>query len=202
MQKLIDSAAELFAERGFSTTSVAQICDQAGVNVASVNYHFESKEGLLRAVLQRTFAIADQLYPVTGELVEEMSADERIRNHMEAMIRRCFDDGPGGQFDRIMARLATGTEGIDDLLFEEVTKLQANFPLEPMAEMLGTDDHETLIQTCINFLGLSVGSQLLLPPMRKLFPKPPTDRQIEAFIGRQITFAMGGLANLKDNLPV
>ena len=75
---------------------MAQICERAGVNIASVNYHFGSKEDLLREVLKRTFAIANEQYPITGDFVEKMSAEERIRNHMEAMIRRCFDSGPSG----------------------------------------------------------------------------------------------------------
>lgn len=195
---MVEAAAALFAEQGFSATSVAQVCDQAGVNVASVNYHFGNKEGLLRKVLQRTFTIANQHYPVTGEAIEALPAEARLRNHMEAMIRRCFDQGPGGQFDRIMSRLATGTEGIDDLLFDEVANLQAGFPDQSIAELAGTDDPETLTQLCINFLGLSVGSLLLLPPMRKLFPSQPTEAQLDQFIERQITFAMGGLKTLKQ----
>ena len=170
------------------------------MNIASVNYHFGSKEDLLRVVLQRTFAIADQQYPVTGEFVEEMTPYNRIRNHLEAMIRRCFDPGPGGQFDRIMARLVTGTEGLDDLLLEEVRELQANLPQEVLAKYIETDDHETLAQACLNLLGLSVGSRLLLPPMRVLFPEPPSPEQLDAYIERQISFAFGGLEYLKSSM--
>ena len=198
---MIDASAELFAECGYGGTSVAQICERAGVNIASVNYHFGSKESLLRAVLQRTFAIANEQYPITGEFVEKMSAEQRICNHLEAMIRRCFDPGPGGQFDRIIVQLVSGREGVDDLLLEEVRGLQANFPPEVIAELIGTRDHETLTQACMNLLGLCVGSRILVPPMRLLFPEPPTPEQLDSFIERQIAFALGGLENLKAAAP-
>jgi len=50
---LLDKAEELFAERGVAGTSIRELSRAAGVNVAAVNYHFGSKEGLVRAVLQR-----------------------------------------------------------------------------------------------------------------------------------------------------
>ncbi|WP_299008398.1 TetR/AcrR family transcriptional regulator [uncultured Shewanella sp.] len=51
--KILDSAEKLFAERGFSETSLRLITSKAEVNLASVNYHFGSKKELIRAVLAR-----------------------------------------------------------------------------------------------------------------------------------------------------
>lgn len=50
---ILDAAEALFADHGFAGTSMRMITGEAGVNVAAVNYHFGSKEGLLRAVLDR-----------------------------------------------------------------------------------------------------------------------------------------------------
>jgi TetR/AcrR family transcriptional regulator, transcriptional repressor for nem operon len=49
--RLIESARYLFWERGFAGTSMADLLAHAGVNSGSFYYFFESKEALLRAVL-------------------------------------------------------------------------------------------------------------------------------------------------------
>ncbi|HZR27669.1 MAG TPA: TetR/AcrR family transcriptional regulator [Terriglobales bacterium] len=50
--RLIDSARYLFWERGFAGTSMADLLAHAGVNSGSFYHFFESKEALLRAVLE------------------------------------------------------------------------------------------------------------------------------------------------------
>ncbi|MES2464404.1 MAG: TetR/AcrR family transcriptional regulator [Armatimonadota bacterium] len=51
--RLLDSAERLFGEHGVAETSVRAITGAAGLNVALVNYHFGSKENLVRAVVER-----------------------------------------------------------------------------------------------------------------------------------------------------
>ncbi len=51
--RLLDVAEELFAEKGISGTSLRLLTRTAAVNLASVHYHFGSKEGLVDAVLER-----------------------------------------------------------------------------------------------------------------------------------------------------
>lgn len=52
-EKILDSAERLFAEKGLKHTSVRDITGLANTHLASVNYHFSSKEGLLRELVQR-----------------------------------------------------------------------------------------------------------------------------------------------------
>ncbi len=56
--RILDAAVGLFAEKGFDKTTVRAICRAAGVNVALVNYHFKSKEGLYETCIQRIFSTA------------------------------------------------------------------------------------------------------------------------------------------------
>jgi TetR/AcrR family transcriptional regulator, transcriptional repressor for nem operon len=51
-ERLIDSARYLFWERGFAGTSMTDLLGHAGVNSGSFYHFFESKEALLRAVLE------------------------------------------------------------------------------------------------------------------------------------------------------
>jgi TetR/AcrR family transcriptional repressor of nem operon len=51
-QRLIDSALYLFWERGFAGTSMSDLLSRAEVNSGSFYHFFESKEALLKAVLE------------------------------------------------------------------------------------------------------------------------------------------------------
>ncbi|WNO07580.1 TetR/AcrR family transcriptional regulator [Teredinibacter sp. KSP-S5-2] len=53
VDRILNAATVLFAERGFAETSLRTITGMAGVNLASVNYHFGSKKELIQAVFKR-----------------------------------------------------------------------------------------------------------------------------------------------------
>jgi AcrR family transcriptional regulator len=52
-ERLLAAAESLFMEQGFRSTSLREITARAKVNLAAVNYHFGSKDALVREVLQR-----------------------------------------------------------------------------------------------------------------------------------------------------
>jgi AcrR family transcriptional regulator len=68
--RILDAAEVLFAERGFTETSLRTITGTAGVNLAAVNYHFGSKKELIQAVFERF------LTPFTNSLEQEL--DRRV----------------------------------------------------------------------------------------------------------------------------
>ncbi|MEJ2442856.1 MAG: TetR/AcrR family transcriptional regulator [Exilibacterium sp.] len=53
VERILEAAGVLFAERGFAETSLRTITSTAGVNLAAVNYHFGSKKELIQAVFAR-----------------------------------------------------------------------------------------------------------------------------------------------------
>jgi AcrR family transcriptional regulator len=52
-ERLLGAAIDLIAERGYAATTVAEICRRAGTAAPALYHHFESKEGLLAAVVDR-----------------------------------------------------------------------------------------------------------------------------------------------------
>ena len=52
-ERLLDAAERIFAERGFEGASMRAVTQAAGASVSAANYHFGSKEALLRATLLR-----------------------------------------------------------------------------------------------------------------------------------------------------
>lgn len=54
-QRLVDAAIGLFAQHGFHGASVRELVKAAGVNVATVNYYFRSKQGLYDACVDEVY---------------------------------------------------------------------------------------------------------------------------------------------------
>jgi AcrR family transcriptional regulator len=53
VERILDAAEQLFAEKGFAETSLRLITSKAGVNLAAVNYHFGSKKALIPSLKTR-----------------------------------------------------------------------------------------------------------------------------------------------------
>ncbi len=69
--RLVEAAERLFAENGFEAVSVRDITKEAGANVAAVNYHFGSRDGLVVAVMSR------YLTPVNQERLARLDKAEK-----------------------------------------------------------------------------------------------------------------------------
>jgi AcrR family transcriptional regulator len=64
-------AEQLFAEQGFDGTSIRDIAQHAGVNLAMINYYFGSKENLMASLLEYRSKY-------TLGLLEELNKDEKL----------------------------------------------------------------------------------------------------------------------------
>ena len=51
--KILDAAEKLFGMNGFEGTSLRDITTEADVNLAAINYHFQSKDSLIDAIVVR-----------------------------------------------------------------------------------------------------------------------------------------------------
>jgi len=69
--RILDVAEALFAQHGIQGTSIRTITDQAGVNVAAVNYHFGSKDRLVFELIRRR---AQGLEQERADLMDEIDA--------------------------------------------------------------------------------------------------------------------------------
>ena len=90
-ERLLNAAGEIFAEKGFHATSVREICEKAGANLASVNYHFGSKENLYEAVVHRTFDSAMEKYPPNLAEENHHSPQERLFGFVHRFLLRLLD---------------------------------------------------------------------------------------------------------------
>lgn len=73
-QRLLLVALKLFGERGYANTSTRAIAQAARVNIASISYYFDSKEGLYCAALDQLVLAAQPAMPAAGAPGESIDA--------------------------------------------------------------------------------------------------------------------------------
>ena len=66
-QRILETATDLFAEKGYTGTYVREIVEKAGVSKPVLYYYFQSKEGLFYAILEWA---ADVQQKILNEIVE------------------------------------------------------------------------------------------------------------------------------------
>jgi AcrR family transcriptional regulator len=120
--RILRAALEIFAESGFKAATVREICGRAGVNVASVNYHFRSKEALYREALAYSFHEAERRYPQTAFSDESLPPADRLRLFIRTLLLRLLDDSHLGFHARLMAREIAEPTGALDLIIETVMR--------------------------------------------------------------------------------
>ena len=102
--KILDSAIHIFAKQGFANTSIQSIADDCKITQTAVLYHFENKEGLILAVVDRFTRhnhdlVAHSMQPIdnayhrllkhfTGNLQWGTELPRRIANFTTALLSR------------------------------------------------------------------------------------------------------------------
>lgn len=90
---IIQAAEKLFLELGYHATRVSEVARDAHVSIGSIYVHYESKEGLYGAVVERALDIEER-YVDAALLSEELNDLEKIITLGEAYVQ-FFRDFPG-----------------------------------------------------------------------------------------------------------
>jgi AcrR family transcriptional regulator len=85
VERILDAAEQLFAEKGFAETSLRLITSKAGVNLAAVNYHFGSKKGLIQAVFVRF------LNPFVSSLDQELERHQQQGSNTQLTLEQLLE---------------------------------------------------------------------------------------------------------------
>ncbi len=117
---ILDAAEQLFARRGFRSTTIKAIAGAAGVNTALLYYYFPDKQGLYHAVLERAFGGLigegedrlrgdhDPEQAVRAFVALQASYFGRHPNRPHLFVRELLDHGAehaAGQLTRLAATL-------------------------------------------------------------------------------------------------
>jgi len=115
--RLVRAAARLFAEHGIEAVSLRAINREAGQrNATALQYHFEGREGLLRAVLVRHGKGVEARRHALLDTIEAEARPADRRALAEALVLPCAEllaDRDGGRdYLRVMAELVNRPEPV------------------------------------------------------------------------------------------
>ena len=145
-QRLLESACELFAEKGFAKTTNKDICQQAGANIAAVNYYFESKEKLYAEAWRKAFHDNLCAHPPDGGVPKNAPAEQRLRGRVRALIGRIADEN-NKSFLIAHKEMASPTPLLKEVMHECLGPLHEEMS-KLVRELLGPQVSEQQVRFC------------------------------------------------------
>src|SRR6476660_4711477 len=116
-QRLLDSAAKLFAQHGFTNVTVRDVCDDARANVAAVNYHFRNKHGLYLAVIELAIGAMRHLDSEAQRAGEGLAAEQRLRVYIRVFLEHRVAMGSDSWIHQLIRReFSDPTDALDVLI--------------------------------------------------------------------------------------
>lgn len=88
--RLLECAGILAAKKGFSLVTSKEICELAGTNLAAVNYHFGSRDGLYRALLFEIHQFIVNEDRLKDILCSEKSPREKISDFVDMVVEQIW----------------------------------------------------------------------------------------------------------------
>ena len=194
--RLLNAAREVFSQQGFQGATVREICRRAETNVAAVNYHFGSKDGLLAEALNFAQLKALQAANVKADKCPEV----RLRLFIHDFMLMLLDEKTPSSQCRIMAReLADPTPALDKIVREAIAPLH-KFLGELVREIVGDQINEAGLRRCVHsILGQCLFYRHSHPVLQRLHSKLRYDgKEIEAIATHIADFSLAGTKRIAN----
>ncbi len=199
-QRILDAAELLFAEHGYANVSVRAATTKARQNLAAVNYHFGSKDGLLEAVYLRRGLLLNQERQLLLEEIERETGGGSVPLEMlfRAMllpaIRWAADQQSGrATFIRFLFRCYhDSTPGLKKLRLKEAETLRQMMLPRLRRALPGVPDSTLYwgIQFALGAMHYTIGD---LRWTQEVSGGATNVSSIDAITDHLVTFAAGGL---------
>lgn len=100
-ENILKAALELFAQEGYKSTSTSKVAKRAGVSEGLIFRHFENKEGLLEAIVQKGEEKAKVLF---ADIVMETNPKEVIRKTLE-LAHKIIENNSNAEFWKLQYKI-------------------------------------------------------------------------------------------------
>ena len=156
-QRLIEVAARLFAERGFSKVTVREICRSARANVAAINYHFGGKQGLYDDIVRSAITTMHRTTEAIQQAGEGKPADEQLRIFVRIFLTRVVQ-ARDGWIHQLMARELNDPTPALDLVVTQVVRPRMAYLASVIAVLIGCRPNDSRVERSV----MSVQAQCLI----------------------------------------
>jgi AcrR family transcriptional regulator len=187
-ERILDAAEKLFGQNGFEATSLRDITTEAGVNLAAVNYHFQTKDSLIDA------AIARRMEPVNlkrMEMLDQAGPDPTLEQILIAFMQPVLDRHLAATMGLMGQVLAAPDMFVARFFKKHISAVSHRF-IDALAKAL-PDLSRTEVLWRLNFTGGALGHVLARGPILAEISGglcDPEDRP--AILARLVTFAAAG----------
>jgi AcrR family transcriptional regulator len=192
-QQLLEVAGQVFAEHGYARATSKEICERAKANIAAVNYHFGSKEGLYAAVLEEAHARLVSIDLVTAAVKDQSDPAKGLRMFLTRLVGEIARRGEGAWELRVLSReMLAPTPMVERMLANQVAP-KAKLVSGMIAGMLGLPPTHPAVGRCvISLMGPCV---MLLIVDEQVVGKVLPSLKLEpaAMVEHLVTFALGGI---------
>jgi len=192
-QRLIESAAVLFAANGFENVTVREICKESNANVAAINYHFGDKAGLYRAVITVAISVMLETNELSQRAGDGLSPEDQLRGFVRVFVTRLNSDGPIAWIHRLMAReFEHPTEALDQVM-TQVVKPRLEYLFGVVGAVMQLPPSDVRVIRCVGSLQMQcfMAARRMPTPLERTFG--PMTRDIEGTAAHIAEFSLGGM---------
>jgi AcrR family transcriptional regulator len=195
--QLLETAGQVFSEKGFAGATGKEICERSGANAAAVVYHFGGMEKLYGAVLQearRRLAPSEEL---AAAVEQETDPKAKLIAFISLLVRTLSGPASSTWAVRLLSREIISPSAIFDEMRNKEMRARATILTSIVSELTGLPvDDPAVARSCINIMA-PFGILMLIGPQRveRVFPVLAFGPQtVEDTTRHMVQFALGGLA--------
>jgi AcrR family transcriptional regulator len=193
---ILEVAGQVFAERGFADATSKEICARAEVNLAAVNYHFGSREGLYEAVLVEAHQHMLKIEVMRSVAESTLAPQEKLRKILTGIVQQV--NGPLAHWGaKVVIRELLAPTKHAPVLVHKAIGPKAMLMVGIASELVGLPPTHPSLQRALFFTMAPCMAMLMAPrEMRhSLFPALAQD---PAEIAEDLlTYVLAGLAAIR-----